>query len=134
MKLKGFEIVIVIMTIIIFGVSVFIAFRSTIDLFYDKYEGYVAFTEVEDDRYIVLVIKDITREEIETYSDAAELDYIAQQDARDYGTRGNYFSINQRDFKKLKKGQKVEIYYKEQAAADIWGAAIKASKVKIIEE
>ncbi|MBT2644656.1 DUF3221 domain-containing protein [Bacillus sp. ISL-41] len=134
MKLKGFEIVIVIMTIIIFGVSVFIAFRSAIDLFYNKYEGYVAFTEVEDDRYIVLVIKDITKEEIEAYTDAAELDHIAQQDARDYGTRGNYFSINRRDFEKLKKGQKVEIYYKEQAAVDIWGATIKASKIKITEE
>jgi hypothetical protein len=133
MKLKSIDIMLIIIAFISLLILIFFIIEPIIGMFYDKYEGYVAFTEIKDNQYIVLVIKDISKKDIQTFSDS-ELDELAQERSFEYGTKGDYFSIKKSDFNRINKGQKVLIYYKKQSGPDIWGYPIKASNVKIIEE
>lgn len=132
MKLKSIDIMIIITAIISFFILTFFIIKPVIGMFYNKYEGYVAFTEIKDNRYIVLVVRDIFKEEIQKYTNS-ELDKLAQN-IEQVGTKGDYFSIDKSDFRKLEKGQKVKITYKKQASPDIWGYPLKASSVKIIDD
>lgn len=119
--------------ILALGILIFFVINPVIGMFHEKYEGYVAFAEKKEGHYVVLILKEYPKKDIEEYSDS-DLEQLAQERAKDYGTKGNYFSISGSDYKKIKKGDKVIITYKKQAGPDVWGYAIKAASIKIIEE
>lgn len=119
--------------ILALGIIIFFVINPVMGMFYEKYEGYVAFTGKREGRYIALILKEYPDKDIEEYSDTA-LDQLAQKPAKDHGTKGNYFSISGTDYKKIKKGDKVIITLKKQSGPDVWGSAIKAASINLIEE
>lgn len=116
-------------------VALFFAVKPISLLFHHKFEGYVAFKEMENVNYNdrVLVIQDISKADILDKSER-KLEQLAQQEGDECATRGKFFSMNKKDFNKLEKGQRIIVYFKSQALPDIWGYPARASKIKIINE
>jgi hypothetical protein len=131
LKIDGTNVLTILILLLSFFMLIFFVIKPIIGMSYSHYEGYIAFTEKQENGYVALVVKNLPEKELSEYKNT-ELDQFAQKPSEDYGTNGGYFSMKKKDFNKIKKGQKVIITFKEQAVPDIWGYPIKAASVKII--
>jgi uncharacterized protein YxeA len=99
-------ILLVLLILISFVIFYFSTGTSTDHKDLDKFEGYVVAKEIQkQDAYRVLLMKNISKDDVNTRS----VNELLDQGRRDFNVM--WFWVKQKDYGRLKKGQKVVVWY-----------------------